>query len=155
MREEARNVLLRLKAEGEYQVYLPESPLPQEDFYKACAESYLVISPAGAGWDCYRHYEAALCGSVPVMNYPGIRRYRPFLEGEHAFFYDLEDSGLERCIRRALADRPRLVEMGQNARRHVLQYHLYSKLLLMMLKELSKLASNADYEHIRSPNGAP
>jgi len=134
VREEARRILQQLAAEGDYKIYLPETALSREDFYQACAESYLVVSPSGWGWDCFRHYEAALCGSVPVMNYPTIRRHSPFIDGEHGFYYDLEDNGLEPCLRKALADRPRLIEMGQSARSHVLQHHLYSKLLRLMLK---------------------
>ncbi len=134
VREEARQVLQRLAVEGAYKIYLPETALSRTDFYQACAESHLVVSPSGWGWDCFRHYEAALCGSVPVMNYPTIRRYRPFLEGEHGFYYDLEDNGLERCLRKALTDRARLIEMGQSARSHALNYHLFSKLLRLMVK---------------------
>ena len=134
-RAQAREILQRLKAGGQFQIYLPEATLSQQDFYQACAESYVVVSPSGWGWDCYRHYEAGLCASVPVMNYPTIRRYRPLIEGEHGFYYDLEGDGLERCLRKILADKARLVEMGQKARAHVLEYHLFSKLLRVMLKE--------------------
>ena len=134
-REQARQVLHRLKSEGQYRVYLPETPLSRADFYRACAESYLVVSPSGLGWDCYRHYEAALCGSVPVMNYPTVRRYRPFIEGEHGFYYDLEENGLERCLRKALIDRSRLLAMGEAGRAHVLAYHLNSKILRLMLEQ--------------------
>jgi arginyl-tRNA--protein-N-Asp/Glu arginylyltransferase len=42
---------------------------------------------------------------------------------------------LERSLRKILADKARLVEMGQKARAHVLEYHLFSKLLRVMLKE--------------------
>ena len=143
LREQARRVLRKLKAEGTCRVYLPENPLSREEFYQACAESYLVLSPSGLGWDCYRHYEAALCSSVPVMNYPTIRRYHPFIDGEHGFYYDLEENGLERCLRQALTDRPRLIKMGQTAREHVLTHHLYSKLLRMMLKEPDQKAGSA------------
>jgi len=133
VRGEARRILQRLAAEKKFRIYLPETKLSREDFYRACAEAYLVVSPSGWGWDCFRHYEAALCGSVPVMNYPTIRRHQPFLEGEHGLYYDLEENGLERCITQALAEPSRLVEMGLRARGHVLEHHLYSKLLRMML----------------------
>jgi hypothetical protein len=136
-REQARQVLHRLKREGQYRVFLPETPLSRADFYRACAESYLVVSPSGLGWDCYRHYEAALCGSVPVMNYPTIRRHHPFTEGEHGFYYDLEDNGLERCLRKALIDRSRLLKMGEAGRAHVIEHHLNSKILRLMLTELA------------------
>lgn len=133
VREQVRQVLRRLQAGGEFRILLPETYLSREDYYRAAAESHLVISPSGLGWDCYRHYETALCGSVPVMNYPTIRRHQPFIEGEHGLYYDLEENGLERCLRQALANRERLVEMGRRARAHVLEHHLYSKLLHRIL----------------------
>ena len=29
----------------------------------------IVLSPPGSGVDCYRHYEALLCGAVPLLEY--------------------------------------------------------------------------------------
>jgi glycosyltransferase involved in cell wall biosynthesis len=133
LRDEAREILKRLEAKGEFRIFLPENYLSREEYYRACAESYLVVSPSGHGWDCYRHYEAALCGAVPVMNYPTIRRYKPLIEGEHGLFYDVDEDGLERCLRNALANRDRLVEMGRKAREHVQQHHLYSNLVRMIV----------------------
>jgi hypothetical protein len=35
---------------------IPETPLSREDFYRRCAAAWLVWSPEGLGWDCFRHY---------------------------------------------------------------------------------------------------
>ena len=134
-REAARKVLRRLATEGGYQIYLPDKTLSREEYYRACAESYLVVSPSGWGWDCFRHYEAALCGAVPVMNYPTIRRYLPFIDSKTGLYYDLEGDGLERCLKKALTDKPHLIAIGQAAREHVIENHLFSKLLRLMLTE--------------------
>lgn len=133
-RYQARKTLQRLAATGEFRIFCPETRLSFPEFLQACAESYLVVSPSGRGWECYRHYESAACASVPVMDYPDIRRYKPFLEGEHAFYYDLEDNGLEKCLRRALADKPRLVEMGLRARAHIMEHHLFAHILRLILE---------------------
>lgn len=55
-------------------------------YLQKCASSYLVWSPEGRGWDCLRHYEVAYAGSVPVINYPWIRRYKPLRIGNTHYF---------------------------------------------------------------------
>ena len=47
----------------------------------------------------------------------------------------LEENGLERCLRKALIDRSRLLAMGEAGRAHVLAYHLNSKILRLMLEQ--------------------
>jgi glycosyltransferase involved in cell wall biosynthesis len=83
----------------------------------------LVWSPAGLGHDTFRHYEAAACGSVPLISRPTIEQYAPFREGETAFFYDPEPGGLGAALARALERREDLPAMGRTARAHVLAHH--------------------------------
>jgi hypothetical protein len=104
-------------------VDIPEQPLPREEFLKRCAEARIVWSPAGFGWDCYRHYEAALAGSVPLMNTPTIERHFPLMQGVHALYYDVEGDGLTRTVMEALRDRPRLEQMGRAAREYASRHH--------------------------------
>jgi hypothetical protein len=85
--------------------------------------AWLAWSPAGLGWDCSRHYEAALVGSVPLMNYPTIMRYCPLLDGEHCVLYRAEPGGLIEVARSALADKRRMRKMAQAAREHVREHH--------------------------------
>jgi len=94
-----------------------------------------VWSPEGLGWECLRHYEAALAGSVPLMQSPSILRYAPLQEGEHAFYYYLEGEHLAFRIRQALQNRARLVEMGRAARQHVLQWHTHEALGRYVIEE--------------------
>ena len=70
----------RLKALG-YKVDQPTERLPYEAFMDRMSRSWLSWSPEGMGWDCYRHYEAAIVQSIPVMNHPTILRHAPLLEG--------------------------------------------------------------------------
>lgn len=107
---------------------MPEAPLPQPQFYARCAAARLVWSPEGLGWDCFRHYEAAACGSVPLINQPPLDRHAPLRGGEHALYYDVEPGGLTRAVTAALADKPALTRMADAAQAHVMAHHTPSAL---------------------------
>jgi len=111
-----------LKLEG-YAVDFATERLPQGQFLQRMAAAWLAWSPAGFGWDCSRHYEAALVGTVALMNYPTILRYRPLRDGEHCVLYPIEPGGLAAAARAALADKPALKRMAEAARQHVRTYH--------------------------------
>ncbi|MDQ4061213.1 MAG: glycosyltransferase [Pseudomonadota bacterium] len=119
---------IRALARMGYTVDVPEGRIPRDEFYARCARAWLTWSPEGYGWDCYRHYEAPLCGSVPVINYPSIHRHAPLLEGVHCFHYGIEGDDLTRTIVRALADKAKLAEMAAAARDHVLRHHSFRAL---------------------------
>lgn len=110
-------------AKAGIKVDLPKTKLSADEFYRRCAASWLVWSPEGYGWDCFRHYEALACGSVPVINYPTIERYRPLVDGEHALFYAGEPGSLTEAVRRALTDKERLARIADAGRTHVMQHH--------------------------------
>lgn len=78
-----------LQARG-FRVFLPESRLARDEFFQACARSWLVWSPEGQGWDCYRHYEALMVNSVPLINLPTVEHLAPLLDGEHCLYYRSE-----------------------------------------------------------------
>jgi hypothetical protein len=104
-------------------VDIPNAPLPRAEFYKRCAAAWLVWSPEGFGWDCFRHYEALACGSVPLINQPSIDRHAPLLAGEHALYYDPEPRGLTRAVLAALADKDALTRIAEAGRTHVMSHH--------------------------------
>lgn len=114
--------LLALRERG-YVIDFVEARLSQDEFYRRCARAWLTWSPEGLGWDCFRHYEAAACGSVPLINHPTIERYQPLQEGEHAVYYDVEENALMHATIAALADKPRLEAMACAAQAHVLTHH--------------------------------
>ena len=120
--------------------------VPREEFLRRCAQAYIVWSPEGLGWECLRHYEAALSGSVPLMQSPSIQRYAPLLEDEHALFYFVEGDHLTFRIRQALQNRARLVEMGRAARQHVLKWHTQEALGCYVIEETRRtLAESSEY----------
>lgn len=122
LRERGRAELERLAAAGVV-VDVPDRRLDRAAFYERCAAARLVWSPEGYGWDCFRHYEAAACGSVPLINLPTILRHRPLEEGHHALYYPPEPGGLADTVVAALRDRDRLVAMGEAAREHAVRFH--------------------------------
>ncbi len=115
-RSEGIRQLLELRARG-YTIDIPEQRLPYSEYLQRCARAWLVWSPPGRGWDCFRHYEAAVAGSVPVMMRPPIRLYEPFVHGIHGFYYDGERDSLVDVVTRAVGDRARLAEMASGRAR--------------------------------------
>ena len=122
LRDQGLAELMALKQAG-VRVDIPGGPLPRDEFYRRCAAAWLVWSPEGYGWDCFRHYEALACGSAPVINLPSIQRRQPLRDGEHAFFYEPRPGELTRVVREALADKARLAAMAAAGRDHVLAHH--------------------------------
>jgi hypothetical protein len=122
LRETGRRELAGLGDRGGA-IDIAEERLSQTDFFRRCGRARLVWSPAGLGHDTFRHYEAAACGSVPLISRPTIEQYAPFREGETAFFYDPEPGGLSAAVARALERREDLPAMGRAARAHVLAHH--------------------------------
>jgi hypothetical protein len=124
-------------------INIPKERMPFTDFAQAIHSSWLCVSPAGLGWDCYRHYEAGLFGAVPVLSRADILPYRPYLHGLDAIYYDPERSILEQ-LKPWLADKSRLIEMARRARAHVLQNHTRKARSDYILEAI----------HSRSPNPA-
>jgi hypothetical protein len=119
---------LRALAREGVRVDLVTERLDRREFYRRSARAWISWSPEGRGWDCFRHYEAPLCGSVPLMNRPSILRHAPLRAGEHALYYDVETGELARTVRAALADRAGLSRMAAAARDHVQRYHTLERL---------------------------
>jgi hypothetical protein len=122
IRERGLRELKALAAKGII-VDLPERPLPMDEYLARCARSWLVWCPEGLGWDCYRTYEAAYCGSVPLISRQAIESFQPFIDGTHAFYHDVGPGALTRAIGAALKDRGRLLAMAKQAKAHVVKHH--------------------------------
>ncbi len=118
--------LLQLRASG-VRVDIAEGRLERPEFFKRAAAAHLVWSPEGYGWDCFRHYEAPLCWSVPLMNRATIERNRPLEDGVHALYYEPEQGGLTKTVHAALADIDVLRVMASAAHEHVSKHHMHSE----------------------------
>lgn len=115
--------------------------LSHPEYVQCLAASRLCLSPPGMGWDCWRHYEAMLAGSVPLMTYPTILQHRPGIEGEHCFYFAAEPGGLARCLEKILAAPESLPAMAAAGRQLVLEHHLFSKLRDYVTRETLKAFS--------------
>jgi hypothetical protein len=138
VRQSGLPVLRELQAAG-VRVYIPEKKLALADFHRACAQSWLVWSPEGLGWDCHRHYEALMLGSVPLINQPTIERHEPLLHGEHCLYYRPEPGGLAEAITRALQDKAALVKIAEQGRAHILAHHTRANLVRHLLASVGFL----------------
>ncbi len=115
VRADGLSELERLKSLG-VTIDRPDKPLSQGEFLERMSLSWLAWSPEGLGWQCYRHAEAGLCQTVPVMSNPTILRATPMEEGVHAFYYAPEPGALTGAVLRALEDKKRLRRMAAAAR---------------------------------------
>jgi hypothetical protein len=124
VRNQGMEQLLRL-ARGGVRIDIAERRLGHAEYVERMARAWLTWSPEGLGWDCFRHYEAPLAYSVPVINRPTIVRYAPLIDGVHAFYYDPDEpEGLANRIRAALGDKDALRQIAGAARAHVLAHHV-------------------------------
>lgn len=122
VREQLGELVAELQKAG-IDVDLSNQHLPHREYLSRCSGAWLTLSPEGFGWDCYRHVEAALVGSLPVLNAPTIERYKPFRPGEHCLIYFPDDlRGAVELIQSALADKPKLLKMARAAEVHALEH---------------------------------
>jgi len=122
LRERGVKELAELSHSG-LRIEITDKRMSPAEYLARCAQAWLVWAPAGYGWDCFRAYEAALAGSVPLISRQTVERHQPFVENEHCFYYDLEPGQLAQAAKRALSNRERLSEMARSARAHVLRHH--------------------------------
>jgi hypothetical protein len=122
VRERGLHELLQLQKQG-FRIDIQEGDCSPAEYLGRCARSWLVWSPEGYGWDCFRQYEAAYAGSVPVISRQTIERHMPLREGDHCYYYDVEEGHLARVIRQALLAPDVLLAMAAAGREHVLKHH--------------------------------
>jgi len=126
--------LRSLSGRSDYK-FLLKQQMPLPEYLAAVASARLTLSPPGMGWDCWRHYESMLAGSIPLMTYPVIQQYRPGVDGEHCFYFSPDPGGLTRCLERILADRGPLVKIAAAGRKWVLEQHTFPKLEEYIIRE--------------------
>jgi hypothetical protein len=122
VRERGLDELLQLQKQG-IRIDIQDGGLSGPEYLARCARAWLVWAPEGYGWDCFRPYEAAFAGSVPLISRQTIERHEPLSDDEHCFYYNVEAGQLAQTVLRALNDRDRLLNMAESARVHVLRHH--------------------------------
>jgi len=88
IREGCDAFLESLQEAGLKVYYEPGKRIEQERFREIMSQSWFTLSPEGYGWQCYRHYEAMMLGSIPLVNYPTVRLVEPLLDGVHFESYN-------------------------------------------------------------------
>src|SRR5438477_8056972 len=125
VRVEGLRQLKALAAEG-VRVDIQDRRLSFEEYLARMSRAWLTWSPEGFGWECHRHYEAPLVGSVAIINQPTIVRYKPFVDGIHCFYYyPDEPDGLARVVKSALADKERLRRIATSTSQHTRAHHTW------------------------------
>jgi hypothetical protein len=122
VRERGIDELMRLQNQG-IRIDIQDGGLSAPEYLARCARAWLVWAPEGYGWDCFRPYEAAFAGSVPLISRQTIERHEPLRDNEHCFYYAVEAGQLAQTVLGALNDRDRLGKMAEAAREHVLRHH--------------------------------
>jgi hypothetical protein len=137
VREAGLSELEALARDG-LKIDIARDRMPYDEYMRRMAASWVVWSPSGFGWDCYRHYEACLAGSVPVIDLPSAERVLWLKDRQQCFYYRPSAGELTQTIRAAIADRRRLVEMATQARDHVIENHSRAALVRLMLDRINR-----------------
>ena len=127
--------LHRLKEEG-MRVVATDVLFPKKEYFDLAARSLVCWSPEGYGFDCFRTYEVAALGSVPLLKSPPIIPYAPFERDVNGLFYTHESVDFYDVVKASLTDRSKLAAMGERAREHVRACHRDSCLAAHMLQTL-------------------
>jgi hypothetical protein len=121
-RIEGQQVLTELHSQG-YRVVSSDRRVSFQEYQRLTARSWLILSPQGFGYNGFRHYEAMLLRSVPVINLPDPPVCHDFVDGENCLLYG--PSQLRDTLLRALADRHRLQQMIAANRDFALAHHSF------------------------------
>jgi hypothetical protein len=132
--------LQRLKEEG-FRVVATDVRFSHEEYLALAARALVCWSPEGYGFDCYRTYEVAALGSVPLLKVPPIISYAPFQAENNGLFYSHEGTDFYDVLKAHLTGRSELAEMGQRAREHVRACHRDSMLAAYMIETLLETGS--------------
>jgi hypothetical protein len=147
---------LKALAEKGYVVDICAGGLSKDEYLARCARSWLTWSPEGYGWECFRHYEASLCLSVPVLSFPSITRYAPLLNQIHAYHYSIESDDLLNTIEKALAQKSVLATVARNARQHVILNHTHDRIceyiIASAIAAVARLTPAPERRFDRHPN---
>jgi hypothetical protein len=125
----------RLEQDG-FRVVATGTKFTDAEYLALAARSLVCWSPEGFGFDCFRTYEVAALGSVPLLKTPPIQAHAGFRAGVDALFYTHEALDLHDVLKASLGEPARLAEMGARARERVRTNHRDSVLAAHLLKTL-------------------
>ncbi|MFH5803936.1 hypothetical protein [Alienimonas sp. DA493] len=139
-REEGRRVLASMS--DRYRVVVPEERLPFEEYCRLTARAWLTLSPQGYGYHGFRHYEAMLLGSIPVLHPPDPPVVHDFEDGRNCLIY--EPGRLRERLEAALADRRQTGAGLEDLRRYALDRHSVPAVGRYLTAELQRLIAGEE-----------
>lgn len=119
----ASTEVAQLQKDG-LRVVVSSGQLSLGEYLALLQRSHLTLSPEGYGYHCFRHYEAMLCGSVPVINLARQDYITDLRDQENCLMYDPTRQGeLSRVVKAALRNKPHLSDWGRRLRQFALDHH--------------------------------
>ena len=116
-------VMGRLEAlQTEFKIDLHRKVIPAEEYRDRLSRSKLVVCVESFGCETWRMYDASGSGAVPLINWPFVQNAFPLEPDKHALYFSYMGDHLERQIRSALADLPRLEKMSRATYEFTRQY---------------------------------
>jgi len=102
----------------------PKERISFPEFVARMGQAVLTLSPSGYGYHGFRHYEAMLMQSVPVLNTNHLRVESDLVDRQTCLLYEDEVEGdLARRMTDALKNRADLIEWGKKLRSFGSQNH--------------------------------
>jgi hypothetical protein len=137
VRRRAADEVAQLKSDG-LRVVDALGRLPLDEYLAYMQRSYLTLSPEGYGYHCFRHYEAMLSGSIPVINRHQADYVTDLQDGKNCLLYNADCPGdLARVVKNALRNPSQLRLWGQQLRQFALENHSMSAVGRRILKSLA------------------
>ncbi len=128
-----------------WKIVLADS-MPFKEFCDHIARSKITVSVSGGGWDCFRHYEAAALGSLPLMDQPTVDTcWRDIADG--TFFFDSTFRNFQERLEFFLTCPERRSAALAAITRHVEQDMLHSKIVERIVAELLHKKNNRHRNH--------
>lgn len=104
----------------------PEGRVGLNQYYAQLQRCKIVLTMAGAGYDTFRFWENAACNAAHISERMPLFIPHNFKDGEHIMrFSDIDE--LRRIIDYLLSNEQRTIQMIQDSRRHLLDFHLTTK----------------------------
>src|SRR5205823_5949190 len=121
------------------------------EYLTLMSRSYLTLSPEGYGYNGFRHYEAMLVGSVPLINRPDPPIVHDFQDGQNCVLYSPMRGDVNEVVKAALRDKGALLEMASGLREFVVARHSMQAVGKYLLRQSR---DTCDSTHMVSPSEA-
>ncbi|MBI1911467.1 MAG: glycosyltransferase family 1 protein [Deltaproteobacteria bacterium] len=101
--------------EAKYKVVTTkQGKFDKKEFYGISKDSKISISLEGRGWDCAKHYELMICGSLMFITRPTMELAFNLIDGQNCVFVDSEFRDLEERVKYYLDNPQKSSEVAKN-----------------------------------------